>query len=790
MNSSHRRPARAHGLATVAAIILGIAIAAPVSADPLFPPSGETHAAPPIPNGLGEYTPLAPARILDTRTGLGHSGAVGAGQAITVAVTDTGGVPDKAVAAVVLNVTVTGPTKASFLTIYPAGVNRPTASNLNFAAGKTIANLVVAKVGTNGNIKAYNQAGSTHVIFDVVGWYGGTMPADDADTGTLLRPLSPARILDTRSGVGHLGAVGPASAITVDVTGVGNVPNTGVAAVVINVTATASTQASFLTIYPTGVNRPTASNLNFAAGQTVPNLVIAKVGSDGKIRVYNAAGSTHVIFDVVGWYGPGDASKGGQITPLRPARILDTRTGVGHSGAVGAESAITVDVTGFGGVPNSGVSAVVINVTAVTPTKASFLTIYPTGVNRPTASNLNFVAGQTVPNLVVAKVGSDGKIKAYNKAGSTHVIFDVVGWFAKAGTAPADTTARPRIADGTSLKAPIAAADRAATASSGGKVTAEGAARGVEQMKAALRASEGASGPVQRAPVSPRGAASPAFPIGTAGHLFQVSPAVGRLYMYDCSLIDPDDGSCLSTPSWVGTCSATVVARNLLMTAGHCVHFGYWHWGFVFKSGQVGLTSLSDWGAIGGAWTYQKWVDSKDFSADVAFINIPPGANGGNYIGDTTGYFTILYNSSGGPKYSLGYPSEGIFGKQHTDGANGTQPACMGDYCIPYHCYSNVGGFNRFADDPSLYYGAWYTVGWGCYATGGSSGGPVFEFYNGNWYVNGATSTSEAAVTYTDGCPSDPSRPGGVCIWYAKNQWAAYINETILSLLSDAGAVY
>jgi hypothetical protein len=647
----------------VAAIILGIVIAAPVSADPLFPPSGESHPAPPIPNGLGEYTPLRPARILDTRTGLGHSGTVGAGQAITVDVTGVGGVPNSGVAAVVINVTVTGPTKGSFLTIYPTGVSRPTASNLNFAAGQTIPNLVVAKVGSDGKIKAYNQAGSTHLIFDVVGWYGGTLPEHDSVTGTLLRAL-------------------------------------------------------------------------------------------------------------------------------RPARILDTRTGLGHSGTVGAGQAITVDVTGVGGVPNSGVAAVVINVTVTGPTKGSFLTIYPTGVSRPTASNLNFAAGQTIPNLVVAKVGSDGKIRAYNQAGSTHLIFDVVGWFAKAGTAPEDTTGGPQVVDGTSLGAPLSPAERAAITSPGGNVTAEGAARAVEQMDAAFRASADASALGQAAPRTPLLQSSPAYPIGEASHLFQVSPAVGRLYMYDCSLIDIDDGSCLVTPVLAGTCSASVVARNLLMTAGHCVHLGHWYWGFTFQSGQVGSTALSTWYSVQGQWAWERWTVSQDFGADYALVVMQPAWNGGKYIGDTTGRFPVLYNSSGGPKYTIGYPSEGVFGKQHTDGANGLQPACTTDYCLPYHCYSNVGEYAKTSDDATVGIGAWYTVGWGCYATGGASGGPVFEFYNGTWYVNGANSTSDTAVSYTDGCPVSIARPLGVCVWYAKNQWSPYINEKILDLLTLAGAVY
>jgi hypothetical protein len=110
---------------------------------------------------------------------------------------------------------------------------------------------------------------------------------------------------------------------------------------------------------------------------------------------------------------------------LVPSRILDTRSGV----PVGAGGTIVHPVTGVGGVPATGVSAVVLHVTVTAPTAPSWLTVYPHGGARPVAANLNFVANQTAPNLVIAKVGSEGKVAAYNAAGSAHLIVDVVGWY-------------------------------------------------------------------------------------------------------------------------------------------------------------------------------------------------------------------------------------------------------------------------------------------------------------------------------------------------------------------------
>jgi hypothetical protein len=138
----------------------------------------------------------------------------------------------------------------------------------------------------------------------------------------------------------------------------------------------------------------------------------------------NNVGSTHLVLDVVGWFGSEEAiSGGGRYNALPPARILDTRNGA----PVAAAGTIAPTVTGVGGVPATGVSAVVLTVTVTQPTAQSFLTVRPNGTARPLSSNLNFVAGQTVPNLVVAKVGADGNVAIYNNAGSTHWSVDVVG---------------------------------------------------------------------------------------------------------------------------------------------------------------------------------------------------------------------------------------------------------------------------------------------------------------------------------------------------------------------------
>jgi hypothetical protein len=363
------------------------------------------------------YVPLSPARILDTRDATGGPPAkITAGSSRTVNVTGVGGVPATGVGAVVLNATAVNATANTFVTVHPNGEPRPTASTFNPRPGGVIANEIIAKVGTNGQVQVYNNAGSVDIIFDVVGWLPDPAP---------YVPLSPARILDTRDATGGPPAkITAGSSRTVNVTGVGGVPATGVGAVVLNATAVNATANTFVTVHPNGEPRPTASTFNPRPGGVIANEIIAKVGTNGQVQVYNNAGSVDIIFDVVGWL-PDPAP----YVPLSPARILDTRDATGGPPAkITAGSSRTVNVTGVGGVPATGVGAVVLNATAVNATANTFVTVHPNGEPRPTASTFNPRPGGVIANEIIAKVGTNGQVQVYNNAGSVDIIFDVVGW--------------------------------------------------------------------------------------------------------------------------------------------------------------------------------------------------------------------------------------------------------------------------------------------------------------------------------------------------------------------------
>ncbi len=373
----------------------------------------------------GSFSALTPTRLLDTRSAVGVTTTtpIAANGVVDLQVTGRGNVPLTGVGAVILNVTVVTPTRQGYLTVYPTGGAAPTASNVNFTPGQVVPNLVVAKVGTGGRVSLQNASlGATHVVADVAGYFlDGTV----IDPGGL-SAVTPSRLLDTR----NTGVMTAGGSVKVQAAGVGGVPASNVAAVVVNLTAVTPTAPGFLTAYPTGGVVPNASNVNFSAGQVVPNLAFVKLGADGSFTIKNSSGgTTHVVADVAGYVLAGVPTGPGMFVALAPTRVLDTRPAYGGSGAVAANTARTLTMTGAGGVPATGVSGVVLNVTAVS-SAAGFLTVYPADVSAPNASNVNFTAGQVVPNLVAVKTSASGQVNIKNSSvGSTNVIADVAGYF-------------------------------------------------------------------------------------------------------------------------------------------------------------------------------------------------------------------------------------------------------------------------------------------------------------------------------------------------------------------------
>lgn len=251
-------------------------------------------------------------------------------------------------------------------------------------------------------------------------------------------PVTPTRIMDTRTGVGApKQAVGAGGVVHLQVGGKAGVPATGASAVVLNVTVTAPTAGGYLTVYPTGVSRPAASSLNFPANWTGANSVTVALGTGGQVDIYNYWGNTQVIVDVSGFYAANDlATQGGGYHAVTPFRALDTRIDPDGPLPAGLPVGLAVDL---GATVNTHVRALAVNVTAVNGDSSGYLTTWSGDGARPTVSTLNYAAHTIVPNLAVVPtmpcfftVACENMpmIALYNGAPkAVHVLVDVFGYF-------------------------------------------------------------------------------------------------------------------------------------------------------------------------------------------------------------------------------------------------------------------------------------------------------------------------------------------------------------------------
>jgi hypothetical protein len=383
------------------------------------------------------YVPVTPIRILDTRKGLGAAKAmVGPSKTLAISVTNGVTVPAGigAISAVVMNVTVTNPTAGGNITVYPDGGSEPATSNVNFSTQETVPNLVTVKVSADSKVELTNNSpGSTDLVADVAGYYVS------ATSGDLYLPDTPNRLLDTRNGTGGIkGAIAANATVSLAMPNCTQNTTSGevsvpASAVALNVTVTTPSSGGFITAYPDKTTLPNASNVNYSKNETVPNMVVVKVGSDGKVAFHNSSpGTAQLIVDLEGCYS---TAVGSVFVPLNPVRVLDTRNGTGQvqaSQPAGWNDVSWDQENGPAGDALLTDTGLVLNVTVTQPQAGGYLTVYPgLGGTPPTASNLNFSPGETVPNLVMVSVDWAGHIALYNGSSApTQVIADLFGYFA------------------------------------------------------------------------------------------------------------------------------------------------------------------------------------------------------------------------------------------------------------------------------------------------------------------------------------------------------------------------
>jgi hypothetical protein len=376
----------------------------------------------PMPGSVFHPLP-GPTRVLDSRTSLGGWQGTpltqGAPRTFALPPASAGGAT-----AAVVNITVTGSTTPSFLTAYPAGLPAPTASNLNFAKNETTANLVTVPLGVDGQIELATATGSTHVVVDLL----GVFRAPDLPDPQWFTATAPTRLLDSRTATGGWSAPLTAGAPRrLTVAPAGPVPAQA-RTVVLSVAVTGGTANSYLQAYAAGAATPSTSNILFARGQTVANLVVVPIGDDGSVAFANQVGSVDVVADVVGFF---DATPtAGVFHPIPPTRVLDDRVGTGgYATPWGPGTDRLVGIGAPGAMPASiRPSAVSANLTATNGTVGSYLRMAPLPAVGGT-STLLFAPGQTKPTAIVSGAGFDRTVSIFNALGTVDVILDVNGYY-------------------------------------------------------------------------------------------------------------------------------------------------------------------------------------------------------------------------------------------------------------------------------------------------------------------------------------------------------------------------
>ena len=373
------------------------------------------------------FTAITPVRLADTRPSEPQQALAvvkqkyGGVAVLQVPIT-AGGCAAGVATAASLNVTVVDPDRSGYVTAYPCGGALPTVSTVNFIAGQAVANAVVAPVSAQGTVCLYSNV-PAHLVVDMNGWFAA---------GSAFNSVTPQRLVDTRPDYGQgLIAVskqlyGGQAVLTMPIADVGGVPAAGASAVALNITVTTPVASGFVTAYPCGA-LPAVSSLNFLAGQTVANAVLAPLSADGRVCLYSNV-PTHLVVDIDGWFATGPG-----FTALAPARLVDTRPSYGQGVITvgkqqyGGGAVLQLPLLGAAGLPGSGVGAVALNITATEPVGTGFVTAYPCGSAVPGVSTVNFVAGQTVANAAVVPVSGSGQVCLYSNV-LTHLVVDINGW--------------------------------------------------------------------------------------------------------------------------------------------------------------------------------------------------------------------------------------------------------------------------------------------------------------------------------------------------------------------------
>jgi hypothetical protein len=418
------------------------------------------------------YHPVTPNRLVDSRSGAGQTGlsaALAYNTPVSFVVTDRNSgnssknIPANAIA-VTGNLTVTDQTAMGYFSLtptQPTGV--PGTSTLNFPTGDNRANAVTVPLGSDGaghgviwiTYEAVSNSATADVVFDVTGYF-----VNDS-SGATYHPVTPNRLVDSRSGAGQTGLSAalayntPVSFIVTDRNSGDSSKNIPANAIAVtgNLTVTEQTAMGYFSLTPTqpsGV--PSTSTLNFPTGDNRANAVTVPLGSDGSghgviwitYEAVSNSATAHVVFDVTGYFV--NDSSGAYYVPVTPNRLVDSRSGAGQTGLSSSLSHNTpASFIVTGRVPGDATHNVPANAVAVTgnltvtnQTSFGYLSLTPSAPSGvPSTSTLNFPTGDNRANAVVVPLGSDGAghgviwvtYEAVSNTATTDVVFDVSGYF-------------------------------------------------------------------------------------------------------------------------------------------------------------------------------------------------------------------------------------------------------------------------------------------------------------------------------------------------------------------------
>jgi hypothetical protein len=377
----------------------------------------------PTPSAALQFYPVAPCRIVDTRTPYG-GGTIAAQSTRTIGVLSSAcGIPAKA-AAYALNVTVVPKYGTlGYLTLWPYGQAQPQGSTINSLDGSIVANSAIIPAGAAGSLSAY-ASNATNLVLDIDGYF-----APPAAGGLQFHPVTPCRVVDTRQATGTFGAPaiagGTSRSFPIASSSCG-VP--AASAYALNVTVVPRGGLGYLTAWATGQSQPNVSTLNSMDGTVIANGAVVPAGAGGAVSFY-ASNTTDLVVDINGYFSP--AGSGLNFYALNPCRAADTRNPTGPLGG----PILTANVgrsfplaSGQCNLPSTA-SVFALNLTAVPSYGLGYLTAWPTGQAQPPVSTLNDPKGVPLANSALVPAGSAGSINVF-PSGTTHLVIDTTGYFA------------------------------------------------------------------------------------------------------------------------------------------------------------------------------------------------------------------------------------------------------------------------------------------------------------------------------------------------------------------------